>query len=264
MPQVYGNWEIRKKLGGGAFGDVYKGRHRLLGASFPVVIKREKTFQDPYTRMFRNEAALLARLRHPQFPTLLDYLEVGGDVGQLMVLSYIPGTPLDKHLEKQGAIADEHICWILDRVLGALDYLHIKHGIVHCDIKPANCILDIPDHQVTLVDLGMATLAPDEKTKAKGGTPGYMAPEFQQGFPPIPESDLYSVGKLGIALAGGDIHKGEPPNDMAEPLADLLLEMIARDPTKRYASADQVRHELHHLRQKVWGRVTTATEFENR
>jgi len=264
MGHVIGSWEIRKKLGGGAFGDVYLGRHCILGRGLPVVIKQEKTHKDPFTRMFRQEAELLAKLRHFQFPSLLDYFEVGGDIGQIMVLSYIPGTPLDKHLETRGPVADEHICWVLDRVLGALDYLHRRHGIVHCDIKPANAILDIEDHQVTLVDLGMATLEPNEKTKAKGGTPGYMAPEFQQGFPPLPESDIYSVGKVGIALAGGDIHKGTVPSDMVEPLADLLEQMIARDPAKRPPSADDVRRELYHIRMDVWGRESCEEQWRDR
>jgi serine/threonine-protein kinase len=255
---VVGSWRLKKLLGEGAFGRVYAGEHALLGA--PVCIKQEKTQKQKYMEMFKEEALLLTRLRHPSLPTFLDYLEEGGKVGQLLVLSFIEGMPMDK----VEPIDDEHICWILDRIFGALSYLHDRHNLVHCDLKPANAILDIEDHQVTLVDLGMATLKPDEITVAKGGTPGYFPPEFPLGYPPIPASDLYSVGKIGIALAGGNVEQGEPPADMQPLLRKFLLCLIRRDPNERPQSAEEQRDELYSLRQQIFGRTTCLEQFKYR
>lgn len=258
-----GSYKIDKLLGEGTFGRVYSGRHRLL-TDVRVCVKQEKTQAQPYTGLFREEARLLSRLRHPCCPTFLDYLEEPGDVGQLIVLSFIDGTPLDKLIESRGPVDDEHICWILDRICSGLSYLHGKHNLVHSDLKPANVIVEVEDHQATLVDFGLATLKPDDQTRAKGGTPGYIPPEFANGYPPIPASDLYSVGKIGIALAGGDILKGEPPADMPQALRELLLRMILRDPRQRPQSADSVRSDLHAIRQKVWGRTTCVEVFKHR
>lgn len=258
-----GSYKIDRLLGEGAFGRVYAGHHRLL-SDIKVCIKQEKTQADPYKGMFKDEAELLARLRHPSCPTFLDYLEEPGDIGQLIVLSFIEGVPLDKLVETKGPIDDEHICWILDRVLSGLSYLHGRHNLVHCDLKPGNAILDIDDHQVTLVDFGMATLRPDDTTRAKGGTPGYIPPEFALGYPPIPASDIYSVGKIGIALAGGDILKGEPPANMKQPLQEMLLRMIRRDPKERPQSVDGLRDELAKIRQAVWKRTSCVELFKHR
>lgn len=258
-----GSYKIDKLLGEGAFGRVYSGHHILL-PGIKVCIKQEKTQTEPFKGMFKAEAELLAQLRHHACPTFLDYLEEPGDVGQLIVLSFIEGTPMDKLLEKRGPVDDEHICWILDRILSGLSYLHGRHNVVHCDLKPGNAILDEDNHQVTLVDFGLATLKPDDTTRAKGGTPGYIPPEFALGYPPIPASDIFSVGKIGIALAGGDILKGEPPADMPQPMQDLLLRMIRRDPKERPQTVEVIRDDILHLRKKVWGRTTCVEKFKYR
>lgn len=261
------HWAIHRLLGEGAFGRAYYGEHVLLGDSLPVCIKEEKTGQQKYMDMFREEAVLLAKLRHFGLPTLLDYIEASNDIGALMVLSFIPGTPLDKDMKKDGPINDEHICWILDRILAPLGYLHGKWQMVHCDIKPANIILDIPNHEAVVVDLGMATLKPDEVSKAKGGTPGYLPPEFALGYPPIPASDIYSVGKVGIFLATGDgkmVERGECPSDMHPDLQEFLSKMVRRDSTQRPQDVDVLRDELHMMRQKMFGQVTCQEAIKRR
>lgn len=268
-----GSYVLTDLLGEGAFGRVYEGHHAVLGRDVRVCVKQEKTREEPYMTMFKDEALLLTRLRHPSLPSFLDYLEEPGDVGQLIVMSFIEGTPLDKLIGQKGAvdgtvamrpIDDEHVCWILDRILGALGYLHGRWSIVHCDLKPANAVLDVGDHQVTLLDLGMATLKPDEVTKAKGGTPGFLPPEFALGYPPIPASDIYSVGKIGIALAGGNVQRGEPPKDMHPKLAEFLLRMIRRDPVERPQDADGLRDDIERLRRQAFGRTTCEVAFRYR
>jgi eukaryotic-like serine/threonine-protein kinase len=259
-----GSYILKKLLGEGAFGRVYAGEHAILGSAVPVCIKQEKTREDPYMGMFRDEAEVVAKLRHPSLPTFLDYLEEPGDVGQLLVISFIHGTPMDKLVTAQDFIDDEHLCWVIDRHLGALSYLHGRWEMVHCDLKPANSVLDIEDHNVTLVDFGMATLEPDDKTRAKGGTPGYIPPEFALGYPPIPASDIYSVGKIGIALAGGNVGSGEPPADMNRHLADFLVSLIRRDPVERPQNVDDLRDDLEKVRRRAFGRVTCDEMFKYR
>ncbi len=265
---IVGNYKIQKLLGEGAFGWTYTGKHVLLGTK--VCLKREKTRQEPYMTMFREEARLVALLRHPSLPTLMDYHESdmdigGGDkMGQIMVLSYIEGSSLEADVEQNGPIDDEHICWIIDRVLGALSYLHGRHGMIHCDLKPANAILDTPDHNVTLVDLGMAALKPDAQTLAKGGTPDYMPPEFALGLPPIPASDLYSLGKMIIFCAGGDVASGNCPANMNPKLIELVNSLIRRDPTQRPQDATRLRGSLAVLRNEMFGRSTCAEIFKRR
>jgi serine/threonine protein kinase len=184
------------------------------------------------------------------------------------------GQPLDKVVHQKVTAAgslvaskpidDEHVCWIIDRILGALSYLHGRWNIIHCDLKPANIILDIAQHNAAVVDLGMAAIKPDEWSKAKGGTPGYLPPEFGTGLPPIPASDIYSVGKIACFISGGDPLKGEFPSDMHPKLLAFFEPWIRHDPRQRPQNVDALRHELSTLRREVFGRSTCDEEFKFR
>jgi len=264
---IVGSFKVKHLMGEGAFGRVFYGEHALLGAKVPVCIKEEKTRQEPYMSMFREEAILLAKIRHFGLPVLLDYVEKTDQHGQLMVLSFIPGTPLDKDVQENGPIDDEHLFWILDRFLAPLGYLHGRWQMVHCDLKPANAILHIPEHEVVLVDLGMAVQQGTKAQPAKGGTPGYIPPEFEEGYPPLPESDIYSVGKVAIFLATGDpamVQRGECPSDMDPDLQILLREMTRRDPMQRPGDADLLRDRLADLREGIYGKITCDAAMKRR
>ena len=83
-------------------------------------------------------------------------------------------------------------------------------------------------------------------------------------MPPIPASDIYSIGKIGLALAGGDPCKGTFPADINPDLKAFLEPMILFDPTLRPQSVGKLRHELEILRMKVWGRTICKEVFKYR
>ena len=240
-----GNFIIEKDLGEGSFGRTFLAKHNLLG--YYAVVKQEKTAAEPSISFFRDEALLLQQARHFGLPSLIDYYETQ-EFGQIMILSYIEGTLLSK----VKPVKDEHICWILDRIFSVLSYMHGHMRVIHADIKPDNMIIDIPNHMVNLIDLGMGIQNANSKTKAKGGTPGYMPPEFEAGFPPIPESDIYSTAKVGSFLSGGDPMLGTLPKDMNRELQAFLNKMMAREPQKR-GRADALRKELYEIRVRNFG-----------
>lgn len=240
-----GNFTIEKELGEGSFGRTFLAKHNTLG--YYVVVKQEKTAAEPSISLFRDEARLLQQARHFGLPSLIDYYETE-EFGQIMILSYIEGTIL----AKIKPITDEHICWILDRIFSILSYMHGHMKVVHADVKPENMIVDIPNHMVNLIDLGMGVQNANPKTKAKGGTPGYMPPEFEAGFPPIPESDIYSTAKVASFLAGGDPMLGTLPMDMNPDLKNFINRMMIREPQKR-GRADDLRKELHNIRCRNFG-----------
>lgn len=265
-----GSYEIQKQLGEGSFGRTFLAEHQFI-KGLKACIKQEKTGQKPYTELFKEEAHIVSRLRHPSLPSFLDYMELGGDIGQVLVLSYIDGEALDKLVlgsddknPKSDFIDDEHICWIIDRILGALGYLHGRWNIVHCDLKPGNVIIDLKDHNATVVDLGMAYFKPDDISKAKGGTPGYFPPEFGAGLPPIPASDIFSVGKIALFMSGGDVLRGEFPASMNKELVQFFSPMIIHDPRERPQNVDKVRHDLGVLRKKIFGRSSCREMFKFR
>lgn len=267
---TFQDYTILRKLGEGSFGRTFLAEHAKLG--YQVCLKQLYNLDDPrHIEFFQEEARLLAKVRHPYLPSLHGYWDATATGhGHVIALSYIVGESLED-VVKPGFVDDEHICWIMDRALTALSYLHYRssqpeydRGIVHCDIKPANILLNIPEHEAYLVDFGLAFAGPVKQSKARGGTELYMPPEFPAGKPPIPASDLYSLGKTAIFLAGGNVSQGTYPFTMAAPLREWIDKMIRHDPMARYQSADEARTALQRVRMKVFRRLETTSMFERR
>jgi len=261
-----GNWRLLRKLGEGNFGYTYLGEHVLLG--FQVAVKVEKVGTPEAIEAFKTEARAYSELRHPYLPTLHDYLEMPDPrepsrLLRLMVLSFIPGQSLTDAVEEHGNPTDEHICWIVDRLLFALSYLNYK-GILHLDVKPDNILLNIPHHEATLVDLGMASIRPRSGDVARGGSPMFMAPEVFAMFTPGPESDLYSVGKVVCWLSGGDPANGIFGPDMDPRFSSFFEEWIRHDPRSRPRNFAALRDDLADLRTQVFGRVGSVEAWESR
>ena len=98
------------------------------------------------------------------------------------------------------AIQPGVVIYIIRRVLRALEILHDK-GFVHCDVKPANILLDQLGY-VKLIDYGRATLN-NERVSFLLGTPMYMAPEMHRREPAVIQSDLYTVGLVILEMLRG-------------------------------------------------------------
>jgi serine/threonine protein kinase len=113
------------------------------------------------------------------------------------------------------------------QLLAALRAVHAA-GVVHCDVKPANLLLD-EDGRLVLVDFGIAETVdsgpghPARRTGHVIGSPAYMAPELVRGDPPQPTADLWSLGATLYAAV-----EGRPPFPHAEVVPTLTA--VLRDP----------------------------------
>lgn len=254
-----GNYKVIKQISEGSFGRTFLGTHMVNGKK--VCLKQDKTGDPVFQDLFRQEADLLWDLHHVSLPTAKDRIE-DPNFGPVVVMSFIEGEDLQTIVERGGAIDPEHVCWILQRILDALSYLHY-HKVIHCDIKPQNIILDIPVHNAVLVDFGLYVKNPDQMSKAKGGTQFFMPPEFLQGLPPLPASDLYSLGMTAVHLLGGNVQTGTIPRHVPAPLRSLIERMIRRDPLARPQDARTLNYELAQLRKAVFGRSSTQEAFKH-
>ena len=158
-------------------------------------------------RLFQTEAIALEKLgHHPQIPRLLAYFEENNDF--YLVQDLIRGYPLTKELKTGFQWLEADIYQLLYDVLSILIFVHDR-GVIHRDIKPDNIIRRQIDRTLVLVDFGSVKqirthLHPNHETgqTISIGTIGYMSTEQAHGRP-RPNSDLYSLGIIGIQAATG-------------------------------------------------------------
>ncbi len=204
-------YRITALLARGGMAAIYRGWHTTLNKPLAIKEMRPQPGIDaqPLTHLrqqFRHEAAILARLEHPNLVNVLDFFEEGDKA--YLVMDLVEGESLDERIEREGALPEDQVLRWADQLLDALAYCHAQ-AIIHQDVKPAN-ILIRPDGRPVLVDFGLVKLwdpdDPNTKIVTQGmGTPEYAPPE-QYGVQPghtDPRSDLYSLGAtLYHALAG--------------------------------------------------------------
>jgi serine/threonine protein kinase len=258
---------IVRQLGQGGMGTVYEAIDQRL--SCVVAIKEMRAATDEARSAFEREASLLANLRHPSLPNVIDHFSE--DDGQYLVMEFIPGEDLGQLLELRGRPfpATEVLSWA-DDLLKALEYLHGHHPpILHRDIKPSNLKLT-REGELFLLDFGLAKGAAGQmptlltSRSVKGYTPVYSPLEQIHGGGTDPRSDLYSVGATLYHLLTGVLPIDAPTrfnalDDLqADPLlsvdrvnpgvsrliAQILSQALAMNRRNRPASASAMRRML--------------------
>ncbi len=256
-----GGYKIKKQIAEGAFGRTYIGTHIATGKK--VCIKENAVGDALGIKLFKEEAMILWDLHHESLVPVKDFIEIeqDGEDYQFIVMKFVDAITLTGFVKKFGYMSDEHICWVLQCALKAFMYMHYNK-IIHCDIKPDNIMIEVNVHNLIIVDFGLAVKGDSAKTSAKGGTPYYLPPEFELGYPPIEASDLFSLGAVAIFLAGGDdcLVSKAPPKDMNPKLAEIIGRMTRRDPLARYKSATEVLNDLGKVRKEAFG-LTESKEM---
>ncbi|MEJ7600080.1 MAG: serine/threonine-protein kinase [Kofleriaceae bacterium] len=243
-------YELVERLGGGGMGVVFHARDRRLGRA--VAIKVLKPAADPgkaahLRRLFEREARATAQLLHPNIVTLHDLGE--HEQFPYLVLELLAGETLAARLMRRRKLPISEALSILDAVLGALAFAH-ERGVLHRDLKPTNVFITV-DERVKVLDFGVALSLdsdPGPATRA-AGTPGYMAPEQQDGGLQDARTDVWAAALLLVECVTG----GRPEALDAAALADIeapaavraeLVRALAVDPDRRPATATDLRLAL--------------------
>jgi serine/threonine protein kinase len=210
-------YRIDKLLAYGGMGAVYRAYDTNL--QIEVAIK-ENYFRTPQAvEQFKREALMLARLRHPGLPRVLQHFTWEGQ--QYLVMEFIEGPNLWEMVKQRGGPFDEAqaMVWI-DRVCSAVAYLHGQSPpIIHRDIKPQN-VKVMTNNQVVLVDFGIAKegdASARTATGARGVTPGFSPPEQYSGGGSSPVSDVYALGATLYALLTGV----KPPDSVSLAIGEV-------------------------------------------
>ncbi len=259
----------------GGVGEVWRATDLVLGRPVAVKLLRAEYAQHPEVlARFRAEARHAGSVSHPGIAQVYDYGEDGAAASPYLVMELVDGPSLARVLAA-GPLTPAHATDVLAQAAAGLQAAHAA-GLVHRDVKPGNLLVG-PSGQVKITDFGIAHAAwsaPLTQTGALVGTPAYLAPERVVGGPATPASDLYSLGVVGYQCLTGTVpfegiphevtaahrHRTLPPLPPAVPagVAELVLDLTARDPAARPASAGEVAVRAGRLRDALARRPTAA------
>lgn len=212
--------------------------------NLPVAIKIPKRTDEQTGRSFMQEISLWKDLNHANIVTIMS--------ANILPVPYIEMEYLPDSLatiEKPVSIL--HAVEIFDNLVSALTYAH-NLGIIHCDIKPTNILLThngVPK----LTDWGLASSGLSRRWAASGFSPRYAAPEQRQNPSDCsPATDIWQIGMILTELLTG---KAEIPSGSemvflqseGTQMLPIILRCLARDPSDRYPSAQELRDDLDRL-----------------
>ncbi len=193
-------FEFVRTLGEGSAGAVFLVKDRSRGQEELALklLTNPSAFDELTTERFRQEVAILQKLRHPNLIEAYDLIEFRGVFGYTMEL--VLGRDLGKIFVERRFDLQE-IEEIISQVLSALQALH-NHGIIHRDIKLEN-IMRRTDGIIKLTDLGLMKNVSQAKATQTGvllGTAQYLPPEYVRSSQFDNRGDLYAVGIMMFEL----------------------------------------------------------------
>ena len=268
-----GPYELFEELGRGGMGEVYRARRADGQYEHQVAIKLIRGGHEGrlLLQRFWTERQILAGLDHPHIARLLD----GGatpDGMPYLVMELIEGVNICEYCDAHRLTVAARL-ELFRQVCSAVHYAH-QRLIVHRDIKPTN-ILVTADGAPKLLDFGIAKiLVPSldaEPTISRPMTVAYASPEQIRGEPVTTASDVYSLGVVLYRLLSGHspyridagaggmyraIEEHEPVRPsvaagqsavarrLSGDLDDIVLKALRKEPERRYASVDQLSHDI--------------------
>jgi serine/threonine protein kinase len=262
---------IKEQIGTGGMGIVYRAVQPLIGKQVAIkVLKSEFAGTSELVQRLLVEARVVNAIQHRGIIDIFGFGELP-DGRPYMVMELLQGISLDVFIRKHRPISATETVGILDEILAALGAAH-RAGVIHRDLKPGNVFLvqgADGARTIKLLDFGIAKMAESRLPRpltAEGnvlGTPAFMSPEQVRGEKLTGAADLYAVGVIAFQMLTGRLpFSGDPSRvlmaqlEVAPPplsrfvpevpaqLESIVMRLLAKSLSQRFASAEEVRHEL--------------------
>jgi hypothetical protein len=274
-PERLGPYRVLHALGEGSAGAVY-----LAEQDGPVrrTVALKLLHPGANTRRmmarFRAEGRALAAMDHPHIARLFD-VQTTEDGRLYFVMEHVRGEPITRFCAERSLGTRERLA-LLSMACAAVQHAHGK-GVIHRDLKPSNILAFEGAEGLTLkvIDFGVAKIAaPDHESSSATeqgailGTLAYMSPEQIDGRADA-RSDAYSLGALAYEVLTGRLPievRSSPLSEVIRRIREeqpvpagrldrslrgdaetILAKALAKDPERRYASADAVGSDLLRL-----------------
>lgn len=267
-----GQYQLEQKLGAGAMGVVYKGRHAMLRRPTAIKLLDADVVTDQSVARFEREVQITSQLTHPNTVQIFDFGRTPEGVFYY-AMEYLEGIDLQTLVEKYGPQPAGRVIYLLRQMCGSLYEAHSK-GLVHRDVKPANLFLTRRGGEadvVKVLDFGLVRAREEHRDgdaddRSMAGTPLYMSPEAIQ-TPGLVDgcSDIYAMGAVGYFLLTGrtvfeatsvmelcNKHINDPPvapsvrlgKPVPVELEEAILACLEKARAKRPQTARDLAHRL--------------------
>lgn len=273
----FNGYEILEILPRGGMSTVYKARQLSLDRIVAIKALPPAMGAAPAdVEKFMAEARTTAGLKHPNIVQVYDFGKSEDGV-YYFVMEYISGYSVAAWIRRKRYLSEENSLLCALSIAAAMNYAWQKAGIVHCDIKPDNVIID-GDGTVKLGDLGLATSVKSIFGNARSadrpvfGTPNYISPEQSRGDDHLDcRADIYSLGAmLYHCMTGTMPFEGMPPleamdRQITDQIPDpqdvnprisvwsacLIEKMMAKDRNYRQKDWAETIHDLSRARSEM-------------
>ncbi|MFD3535918.1 serine/threonine-protein kinase [Streptomyces sp. NPDC058664] len=245
LPERVGHYTVERELGAGGMGTVYLARSRG-GRTVAVKVARAELAADPHFRA-RFRAEVDAARRVGGFHTA-QVVDADPDAAApWLATAYIAGPTLSELIADRGPMDEPAIRLLGAALAEALQAIHAC-GLVHRDLKPGNIIM--ADDGPRVLDFGIARALESSRLTSTGaafGTPGFLAPEQAQGLEVGPAADVFALGAVLVAAAGGRafgdgtpmglmyraVHDQPDLSDLPQGIRSVVAACMAKDPAQR-------------------------------
>lgn len=246
-----GAWRTGERLGAGGMGEVYRAFRDDGHYDQTAAMKLIATERDDAAERFARERAILARLEHPNIARLIDG-GVAPDGRQFMTIEFVDGVVIDRWADEQRLGLKDRLQLML-QVCAALSHAHSRL-VLHRDVKPSN-VLVTKQGRVRLIDFGVAAQLSHEGAGDLVAplTPAFSAPEQFEGDPVSVSTDVFALGVLLCALAGGQPPQRNPDHTVAAlpdgvrrnaDLAAIAWRALSASPEDRYPTVDAFAEDI--------------------
>lgn len=267
VPARLGHFLLRKIIGMGGMGGVYRAHDEVLNRAVAIKVMRKSLGDNTvFSETFLREAQAAARINHPNIVQIYSF---GKEKGQpYIVMELVLGGGLDTLMEAGQPLDQKLILRIAEQVADGLRHAS-DEGMMHGDVKPENILL-AENRMAKLVDFGLASVSGTASNEI-WGTPFYIAPEKVRRQSADHRADIYSLGgTLYHALAAQPPFDGPDANavvrarfaetlkplneirpDIDPQLSAIISRMLLNEPSLRYPTYGSLLSDIRQVSERL-------------